>query len=157
MATAGVGNFYYPAEHGLLGPSSGQAMKPSRPAALAAGPLGCRRPRKRRRRVGPGGISDATVALFLETPGAAGGDVAPTEGMSAMGDPLELRDDACWACIIRKLRKANHEVLAQDLRAVLESPTRQDAMATFQARNPDYQVRTAPAAETCRFAGRCRW
>ncbi len=66
-----------------------------------------------------------------------------------MGDPLELRDDYCWACIIQELRKANHEAL--------ESPTRQDAMATFQARTPEYQLRTAPAAELYRFEGPCRW
>ena len=97
------------------------------------------------------------MALFLKTTCTACGDVAPTEGMSAMGDLLELRDDACWACIIRELRKANHEVLAQDLRAVLESPTHQDAMATFQAKHPDYQLRIVPAAELCRFEGTCRW
>ena len=74
-----------------------------------------------------------------------------------MGDPFELRDDDCWECIIRELRKANQEVLANDLRVVLESPTRQDAMATFHAKHPDYQLRIVPAAELCRFAGTCRW
>ena len=74
-----------------------------------------------------------------------------------MGDPFEMRDDACWECIIRELRKAKHEALANDLRAVLESPTRQDALATFQVKNPEYQLRVAPAAELCRFEGKCRW
>jgi hypothetical protein len=74
-----------------------------------------------------------------------------------MSDPFEMRDDDCWECIIQELRKANHEALAHDLRAALESPTRQDAMATFQAMNPDYQLRIAPAAEICRFEGTCRW
>jgi hypothetical protein len=51
----------------------------------------------------PCGTADSPVALFLEPTGAALADVAPTEGMSAMGDLLELRDDACWACIIWEL------------------------------------------------------
>jgi hypothetical protein len=105
----------------------------------------------------PCGTADSPVALFLETTGAAFGDVAPTEEMSAMDDLLEMRDDDCWACIIRELRKANHEALANDLRTALDSPTDQDAMATFQAKHPDYQLRTAPVAELCRFAGTCRW
>jgi len=74
-----------------------------------------------------------------------------------MRDPFEMRADDCWACIIRELRKAKHEALANDLRAALESPTRQDAMATFQAKHPEYQLRIVPAAELCRFEGTCRW
>jgi hypothetical protein len=97
------------------------------------------------------------VAFFRETTCAAVGDFAATEGMSAMGDPFAMRDDDCWECIIRELRKSKHDALANDLRAALDSPIRQDAMSTFQVKNPEYQLRIAPAAQACLFEGKCRW
>jgi hypothetical protein len=73
-----------------------------------------------------------------------------------MGDPVRLRDDACWRCIIEELRKAHEPALADTLRAALDSPSPQQAFSTFATQNPEYQLTIIPAAETCRFLGRCQ-
>jgi hypothetical protein len=74
-----------------------------------------------------------------------------------MGDPLGMRDDACWECIIRELRKSNQDALANDLRAALDSPIRKHAMSTFEIMNSGWQLSIDPAAQTCRFEGKCQW
>jgi hypothetical protein len=112
MATARAGNFYYPAEHGLLGPSPGQAMKPSRPAALAAGPLGRCRPRKRHRRFAPCADSRSTA---MRTAMLGGPPTPPTntEADATIGINVARGTDfsrSKWArnlVVVPRLRRAH--------------------------------------------------
>jgi hypothetical protein len=74
-----------------------------------------------------------------------------------MGDPFGLRDDACWECIIRELRKANQSELADELQEALNNPLRQDQRAFFENMNPAARMSIDPAASTCRHEGKCQW
>jgi hypothetical protein len=73
-----------------------------------------------------------------------------------MGDPLGLRDDDCWECIIRELRKANQVALANDLRAALDSPIREHDLSTFEVLNAGWELSIDPAVQTCQFEGKCQ-
>src|SRR5687767_12918006 len=81
------------------------------------------------------------------------GDFAPTERTSTMGDPFGMRDDACWECIIRELRKSNHADVADRLQEALKSPFPKNALSLVDTMNPGHRLSIDPAAQTCRFKG----
>ena len=73
-----------------------------------------------------------------------------------MGDPFGMRDDSYWECIIRELRKSNHAEIADRLQDALKSPLRRNALSLFETMNPGHRMHIDPAAQTCRFEGKCR-
>ena len=73
-----------------------------------------------------------------------------------MGDPVGLRDDDCWRCIVEGLRKANHADAANALQDALENPRRAQALRLFETMNPHLSVAIDQAAQACQFEGRCQ-
>lgn len=72
-----------------------------------------------------------------------------------MGDPFGFRDDACWKCIVRELRKSGHTGAAEDLQAALDNPFPETALRVFDAK-PQHRLDVDAAERTCRFRGECR-
>jgi hypothetical protein len=73
-----------------------------------------------------------------------------------MGDPVGLRGDECWRCIIEELRKAKHADAANGLRDALDAPPRDRALRLFETMNPHFSGALDHAAQTCQLALRCQ-
>ena len=75
---------------------------------------------------------------------------------STMRDPFGMRDDECWECIIQELRKSGEPDLADELQDAVDSPLRRQELSAVAMRHPDGGMKMEPAAQTCRFEGKCR-
>jgi hypothetical protein len=72
-------------------------------------------------------------------------------------DPFGIRDEACWKCIVSELRKSSHTEVADRLQAALDHSFAEQELRTYDRMYPGDSMFIDPAAQTCKFAGTCRW
>ena len=72
-----------------------------------------------------------------------------------MGDPLGLRDDACWECIVEELRKSHQSEMADALQSALDSPFRDRKLSDFEAMYRGHEWAIKNAETQWRIVGRC--
>jgi hypothetical protein len=74
-----------------------------------------------------------------------------------MGDPFGMRDDDCWTCIVRELRKSNDADAANGIQDALDDPFPNRALSLFETLNSHHRMAIDAAAQTCQLEGTCQW
>jgi hypothetical protein len=73
--------------------------------------------------------------------------------------PFNVRDDACWACMIAQLSQSDDPAMpamVEGLQAALQSPYRDRELAVFDTNNPGIRPAIEDAWQLCRHRLECR-